>query len=348
MSRVEFLEDIAEKLISRNREWEVDDAAEGINAILGGMDSSCTQESTTPDATLKPGDVCSAGRGCVIEALEKYNNHLKKTSKKCQICEYERRGTGRYKNVLFCLTHGIRACGISRPPRSEEGNDHLLLNNETKERATDLSWILGDESGLTCMEKFHMLYLPQKLFKVQPTYKWCNADDTTTLRFARILPSSELYKARQQALGIEVKERPKTYNKNNNNNGKKTRKSKPYADDSSSCSSSSEDTTKRSNEKKRKVKKRNNKTQVKDGRNNNKKLSSEDKTSEDSSETSPLIRRSLRTQLDTKKKVNKTRTHDGKNNKEKNKNKESSENFESEDDERSDSSEWDDYNKEYV
>ena len=66
-----------------------------------------------------------------------------------------------YKNVLYCSSHGIRACGVSRPPRKEEGNDHLSLHKVTGEPVTDLSWILGDEGKLTCMEKFHMLYLPK-------------------------------------------------------------------------------------------------------------------------------------------------------------------------------------------
>jgi len=168
MSRVDFLQNIAEKLISSNREWEVDDDAVGINAILGGTNASYEEETSTPEAVHKGSDVCSAGRGCLMEALEKYHNQLNKASKKCQICEYEKRGTGRYKNVLYCLTHGIRACGISRPPRSEEGNDHLLVNNETKEGVTDLSWILGDGSRMavsllawksfTCYT-FHKSYL---------------------------------------------------------------------------------------------------------------------------------------------------------------------------------------------
>jgi len=78
---------------------------------------------------------------------------------------------------------------------------------------TDLSWILGDEGKLTCMEKFHMLYLPKNLFKVKQMYKEGNQSNTTKLHFARIISSSELYKARQHALGVETKQRPAKYNK---------------------------------------------------------------------------------------------------------------------------------------
>ena len=324
MSRVDFMQDIADKLISTNREWELDGDAEGINTIFGGTTPRSTQL-FSPEAAR----VGSGARACIIEALEKYSAMLKKNKRKCQICEYERRGTGRYKNVLYCSSHGIRACGISRPPRKEEGNDHLLVHQVTGEPVTDLSWILGDDGQLTCMEKFHMLYLPKNLFKVKQTNRRGNQSNTTTMRFARIISTSELYKARQLALGIPSKQRPTKYNKDgskNNNNRKKSTQSDSDTD-------SEEDLT-----------------------NNN------NGPRDDSSTASPPPRRSQRRSTNNKKTIVKQRTgqvHSQKNNKKKEKNNNENESNDGSDDDdpasrsvvvdySSESSEWDPYNKEAV
>jgi len=226
----------------------------GINGILSGTDALYNEETTTPEAVHQASDVCSAGRGCVMEALEKYNNQLNKNSKKCQICEYERRGTGRYKNVMICLSHGVRACGYARPPRAMEGNNHLITNEKTKEIITDFSWICGDDSGLTCMEKFHVYYLPRNLFKAAPGIAKPPTENQeratgTKLHFARIIQKCELYKARQAALGIESKGRRKK-------NNKKTKEDK---DDSSSSSSEESIENRNTNNKRRKSQQRNNK-----------------------------------------------------------------------------------------
>ena len=61
---------------------------------------------------------------CCFEALEKYDNIISKVSKKCQICEFEGRRSNRYKNVLICGTHGIRACEVARVLRSLESIVH--------------------------------------------------------------------------------------------------------------------------------------------------------------------------------------------------------------------------------
>jgi hypothetical protein len=290
MSRVEFLQDIADKLISTNREWELDEDAEGINAIFGGTVPSCSAQLHSPET--HPVETVPGRPGCIIEALEKYSALLKKNKRKCQICEYERRGTGRYKNVLYCSSHGIRACGVSRPPRKEEGNDHLLLHKVTGEPVTDLSWILGDEGKLTCMEKFHMLYLPKNLFKVKQMqggqmYKEGNESNTTTLRFARIISTSELYKARQHALGVETKQRPAKYKKEGvrkNNNKKKSTSS-----DSDSSSSSSSPLPRKSLRRDQYKKKEINKRRTGDvkKKKNNKKEATDDGSDDDVPQRSP-------------------------------------------------------------
>jgi hypothetical protein len=75
----------------------------------------------------------------------------------------------------------------------------------------DYSWILGDEGELTCMEKFHTLYLPAGLFSTTL------AKDAKN-EFATIKRGCALYKQRQRALGntTEVGGRKKgSKNKNN-------------------------------------------------------------------------------------------------------------------------------------
>ena len=105
----------------------------------------------------------------------------------------------RRSNVLFCKTHKVRACGIKRGPRENDRNcQGPLLRNDTKQPVTDFSWILGDGDDLTCMEKYHSLYLPAKLY--HPA-KVCPSADGKP-KFVRVRRSSELFKKRQLALGI--------------------------------------------------------------------------------------------------------------------------------------------------
>ena len=77
-----------------------------------------------------------------------------------------------------------------------------------------------------------MYYQPRNLFKAapgiaKPPTENLETATRTKLHFARIIPNCKLYKARQAALGIESKGRPKNNNK----------KSKEDKDDSNSSSS---------------------------------------------------------------------------------------------------------------
>jgi len=122
-------------------------------------------EAVSNNTNLLPEENVTSHR-CCFEALEKYDNILSKVSKKCQICEFEGRGSNRYKNVLICHVHGIRACGVARKLWALEAKQMFI--HGTNEPVTDFSWMCLDNQNLTCMEKFHNFYLPQQLFKDRP------------------------------------------------------------------------------------------------------------------------------------------------------------------------------------
>jgi hypothetical protein len=121
--------------------------------------------------------------------------------RRCQICDYEQRGKKRVANVLVCLTHGIKACGIVRPPLSEE--KRKLLVRGTDDPVTDFSWMCDDNAELTCMEKFHSFYLPRQLFKP----KAITIVPNKKTMFATIRMASDIYKRRQVALGLRLGKR---------------------------------------------------------------------------------------------------------------------------------------------
>jgi len=295
MSRADFLQDIGNKLISSNREWEQEEDP-GILAILGSSNGFSPESNSSVSRLLQRNvpnnidvELCTASRGCVYEALEKYTNILNKNSKKCQVCEYERRGTGRYKNVMVCLNHGIRACGYARPSRALEGNNHLITNTKTNQIVSDFSWICGDGSGLTCMEKFHLFYLPRNLFKPtpgisRPPTEKQQVQQKIKFHFARIITSSELYRARQATLGIDMKGRPKKKNTKSKRNVNDNNSNEDTSDDGSQSSPPPRRSPRTKNNKRKKIIKK------KTGKSNN----NED-VSDDGSASSPPPRRSPRT-----------------------------------------------------
>ena len=160
----------------------------------------------------------SIAKVCRIDAIQKYSTTFDYFKRRCQICEYEQRGKKRVANVLLCLTHGIKPCGIPRPPRSEE--KRKLLVNGTNDPVTDFSWMCDDSKGLTCMEKFHTFSLQQNLFKTR-AINLKNAG--TRVMFASIRMTSDIYRRRQAALGLPLGKRGR----------KKQRSSKGYGDDDS-------------------------------------------------------------------------------------------------------------------
>jgi hypothetical protein len=153
---------------------------------------------------------------CMYNSLASYG--FKKRSKKnsCQICSFEKQGTLKWKNILVCRHHKVRACGIQRPIRERN-----LLVEGTTNPVQDYSWILGDEGELTCMEKFHTLYLSAGLFSTTL------AKDAKN-QFATIKRSCALYKQRQRALGntTEVGGRKKRSRNKTNKKRKESNRTK--------------------------------------------------------------------------------------------------------------------------
>ena len=120
---------------------------------------------------------------------------------------------------MICRVHGIRACGIARPPRSLE--QKVLVVKGTNDPVTDLSWMCPDDKGLTCMEKAHQFYFEHKVFKYRPV----SIRDGAKVKFATIVLTSEMYKKRQEAMGLSFGTRGKkkkvTAKSNNNSTTRK-------------------------------------------------------------------------------------------------------------------------------
>jgi len=219
MSRADFMQEIASKLMSKDSAWSKEDSDVVCDPFLQsspqGTDAFCRPTGTSGESMQY------IPKGCKMEAIQKYSTTLDYFKRRCQICDYEERGKKRVANVLLCLTHGIKACGVPRPPRSEE--KRKLVLNGTNEPVTDFSWMCDDNKGLTCMEKFHTFYLQQQLFKTKPVQVTGNKK----IMFATIRMTSDIWKRRQAALGIPL--------------GKRGRKKKKIPTDESVDDSSNSD-----------------------------------------------------------------------------------------------------------
>ena len=182
LSRADFMQEIASTLMSPDRKWEVEQTdvrLEGSQEQIMVVPRILRIEEEAMEGTR--GIPSPSKRECTIEALLKYNDLFHKNKKRCQICDFEKRGRNRYQNVLICLTHGVRA----------------------------------SDNTLTCMEKFHSLYLPAGLFST-------TLANVPKNEFATIKRSCALYKQRQRALGntTEVGGRKKGSKNKNNKKGK--------------------------------------------------------------------------------------------------------------------------------
>ena len=70
---------------------------------------------------------------------------------------------------------------------------------------TDYSWMLVDTGKYTCMQKFHLFYLPQGLFNCGRGFtktKGHNMNPDANIKVATLKLSCALYKTRQKALGL--------------------------------------------------------------------------------------------------------------------------------------------------
>ena len=97
-----------------------------------------------------------------------------------------------------------------------------LLVDGTTDAITDFSWMCPDDKGLTCMEKFHQFYLPNKLFKDRPV----SLRDGSKIKFATIILTSELYKKQKEAMGLAFGTRGKRKEKGTIEKKKKLAKPK--------------------------------------------------------------------------------------------------------------------------
>ena len=204
MSRADFMQEIATKLMSQDSAWAKEDSDVATDPFELHSPSQSQGQHAINEASCNP--VCIETRnlhqkGCRIEAIQKYASTLDYFMRRCQICDYEQRGKKRVANVLVCLTHGIKACGIVRPPLSEE--KRKLLVRGTDDPVTDFSWMCDDNAELTCMEKFHSFYLPRQLFKP----KAITIVPNKKTMFATIRMTSDIYKRRQVALGLRLGKR---------------------------------------------------------------------------------------------------------------------------------------------
>ena len=201
LSRVDFFKDIADKLMSHDRKWAVDAGTiSGTepslpNEAMARLFSRERSDTVTNDTNIVLEENGTSQR-CCLEALEKYDNMISKVSKKCQICEFEGRGSNRYKNVLICHVYGIRACGVTRKLRSLQTNQMFV--HGANEPVTDFSWMCPDDQNLTCMEKFHNFYLPQKLFKNRPVSIRADGEEQK-VKVATLILKSDLYIKRDKA-----------------------------------------------------------------------------------------------------------------------------------------------------
>jgi Transposase IS4 len=109
----------------------------------------------------------------------------------CQVCVYEGRGTGIIGNVAICMQHRIRCCTVVR-------KKEVTLANATNKK----SWMAPE--NLTCWQKAHEYYIPQKLFldEVNP-FVQDDLEDRTRMKFQAMRVGSDIYKKRNKAFGIE-------------------------------------------------------------------------------------------------------------------------------------------------
>ena len=123
MSRADFLQDIAKKLISSNREWELEDEP-GIEAILGSNTDFSPESNSSISQLLQRNipegvavSLCEAKRGCVYEAFEKYSGLLKKNIEKMPDMRVQKE---RYREVQECYDlfkswhQSVRVCTASK------------------------------------------------------------------------------------------------------------------------------------------------------------------------------------------------------------------------------------------
>ena len=153
----EFIASIGKVLMSPMNEQYVSHcpelrmAADAVNS-LGTNDDTHQLFHQTTGAVATRTAIKGETTKCLYNSLASYKFDKRCKQNTCQICSYEKCAEQRWKNVLVCRHHRVRACDVQRPPRE---TNLLMKGNNTP--IQDYSWMLGGMGELTCIEKFHTL-----------------------------------------------------------------------------------------------------------------------------------------------------------------------------------------------
>ena len=156
----------------------------------------------------------------------------------CQVCSWEEKGV-KTRNVMYCTTHGIRACmgTVPKPAENEDVKSRQRMIGESDPES--LGWLCNRREW-TCWKKMHDFYLPKGLWtgNVKNPQSF-DAKNEPPMR--RVLKKSNLYKLKEDWLiekGVKA-------NRNKKPGRKSTKVALPINDDGSE---SSPDHTEGSNE----------------------------------------------------------------------------------------------------
>jgi len=113
----------------------------------------------------------------------------------CQVCVFEFRGK-KTRDVMYCTSHGIRACYRSRDASDCVGDDAKQKQDLIKESSeSELSWLCPNKEW-TCWQKLHDFYLPRGLWA--SNFKRPTDGDKKKLPTRKVSISSDIYKEREK------------------------------------------------------------------------------------------------------------------------------------------------------
>ena len=139
----------------------------------------------------------------------------------CQVCAFEGRSYGIVKTTVVCLNHRIRLCTKPQKVKNDiKGSDGNIITN--------YSWRAPNQHT-SCWRKAHDYYIPNGLFRDEVDPVQQHEIDMKKVRFQCCIISSDLYKKKNQTLGIAYHARGRKKRKNSsptNNQQKKKKKNK--------------------------------------------------------------------------------------------------------------------------
>ena len=121
MCGVEFIASIAKILMSPMNEYinhcpELRMAADAVNS-LGTNDNINQLFHHTTGAAAASSITKGETTKCLYHSLASYKLDKRSKQNTCQVCSYEKHTDQRWKNVLVCRHHRVRACNVQRQPR---------------------------------------------------------------------------------------------------------------------------------------------------------------------------------------------------------------------------------------